>query len=65
MIRIQKHPNFSNWFNIFSFGKLVEQVNCEIKALQIAKQCSHSTKTPVLDLQKWEAKNNAKLARIS
>jgi DNA/RNA endonuclease YhcR with UshA esterase domain len=38
MIKIEKNPNFSNWRNIFAFGKLVEQVQGRAKAVRIAKQ---------------------------
>ena len=38
MITISKNPNFSNWFDIRVFGKLVNNALTQAKALEIAKQ---------------------------
>lgn len=38
MIKIQKNPNFSNWFQVFAFGKFLDEFNKQRKALRYAKQ---------------------------
>ena len=38
MIKIQKNPNFSNWFQVFAFGQLLDEFNKQRKALRYAKQ---------------------------
>lgn len=37
MIKVQKNPNFSNWFQVFAFGKLLDEFNKQRKALRYAK----------------------------
>jgi len=38
MISIRKNPSFAGWFQITSFGRLVDEVQSRSKALRIAKQ---------------------------
>lgn len=38
MITIGKNINFSNWFDIRFFGKLVDNAKTEAQAMEIAKQ---------------------------
>ena len=38
MITITKNKNFSNWFDLNVFGSLVDQFNCEHRALHEAKR---------------------------
>jgi hypothetical protein len=42
MIKTEKNQNFSGFFNVFAFGKLIEQVQGRIKAnalaMKIAKE---------------------------
>ena len=42
MIKIKTHPNFGNWFNIFAFNKLVEQVHTKSQALKKAKELARN-----------------------
>jgi len=42
MIKIKTHPNFGNWFNIFAFNKLVEQVHTRSEALRKAKELARN-----------------------
>ena len=37
MIKVQKNPNFSNWFQVFAFGKLLDEFNKQRKSLRYAK----------------------------
>jgi len=36
MIAIKKNPNFSNWFQVFAFGKMIDELNNQAKALSLA-----------------------------
>ena len=38
MIKIEKNQNFTKFFNVFAFGKLVDQVKGRAKARRIADQ---------------------------
>lgn len=38
MIKVQQNPNFSNWFQVFAFGKMIDEFNKQRKALRYAKQ---------------------------
>tara|TARA_R110002051_G_scaffold287567_4_gene350289 strand:+ start:1185 stop:1364 length:180 start_codon:yes stop_codon:yes gene_type:complete len=38
MITIQKNPSFTGWFQVISFGRLVDEVSGRAKALRLAKQ---------------------------
>ena len=38
MITIRKNPSFTGWFQVISFGRLVDEVEGRAKALRIAKQ---------------------------
>ena len=37
MISVRRNPNFRQFFQIFSFGRLVDEVEGQAKALRIAK----------------------------
>ena len=36
MITIKKNPNFSNWFQIFAFGKMIDELSNIAKAIDLA-----------------------------
>jgi len=38
MITIRKNPSFTSWFQIISFGRIVDEVEGRAKALRIAKR---------------------------
>ena len=38
MITVKKIPNFTKWFQVFSFGTLVDEVDSRAKALRIASR---------------------------
>ena len=38
MISVRKNPNFKCWFQVFSFGKMIDEVKRESQALRIAEQ---------------------------
>ena len=48
MIKIAKNINFSNWFDIRLFGKLVDNAKTEAQALQIAKQIQKESGAPIV-----------------
>ena len=37
MITIRKNPNFTEWFQVFAFGKLIDELNTKAKAMSLAK----------------------------
>ena len=38
MIKIRQNPNFTNWFQVFSLDKLVDEFTKEIEALELAEE---------------------------
>ena len=44
MITVKKNPNFTKWFQVISFGRLVDEVIGQAKALRIAKDEAKSHK---------------------
>jgi len=38
MIAIRKNPNFTQWFQVFSFGKLIDEFKEKAKAVNYAKE---------------------------
>lgn len=48
MINVDKNPNFSNWFDIRLFGKIVDNAKTHSKAMKKAKKLQVQTQTPIL-----------------
>jgi hypothetical protein len=48
MINVDKNPNFSNWFDIRLFGKIVDNAKTHAKAMKKAKQLQVKTQAPIL-----------------
>jgi hypothetical protein len=44
MIAIRKNPNFSNWFQVFSFGKLVDEFTRKAEAFDLASSIAKNIK---------------------
>tara|TARA_Y100001938_G_scaffold140991_1_gene210074 strand:+ start:2216 stop:2395 length:180 start_codon:yes stop_codon:yes gene_type:complete len=38
MINIEKNENFKGFFNVFAFGRLVEQVKGRVRAVSLARK---------------------------
>ena len=38
MITVRKNPNFTKWFQVISFGTIVDEVNSRAEALRIASR---------------------------
>ena len=48
MINVDKNPNFSQWFDIRLFGKLIDNARSHAKAMEIAKSLQKKTQTPII-----------------
>jgi hypothetical protein len=46
MITIRKNPSFPQFFQVFAFGRLVDEVQGRAKALRIAKKEAKSNNLP-------------------
>jgi len=51
MIAIRKNPNFSNWFQVFSFGKLVDEFTRRAEAIDLAQDIAKNTKQKMILLE--------------
>jgi hypothetical protein len=51
MISVKPNPNFSNWFQVISFGKLIDEYSRRSKALKVASKMAlqHQHKYIVVD----------------
>lgn len=38
MIRVDKHPSFSKWYQVFAFGELLQEIDSKRKAIRLARQ---------------------------
>jgi hypothetical protein len=38
MISVRHNPNFRKFFQVFSFGRMIEEINSRTKALKLAKE---------------------------
>jgi len=43
MISIRKNPNFSNWIQVFAFGKLRDEFTQQSKAIRYAKELAKTS----------------------
>ena len=44
MISIKIHQNFSNWFQVYSFGKMVDEFHQRAKAVEYARSIALNKK---------------------
>lgn len=44
MIKIEQNQNFTKFFNVFAFGKLVDQVSTHAKAIKVANELASQHK---------------------
>lgn len=44
MITIRKNPNFGRWFQVYAFGKFVDEFNRQAKAVRFAKELAREAK---------------------
>ena len=44
MISVKQNPNFKKFFQVFSFGKFIDEVEGQAKALRLAKNEAKSHK---------------------
>ena len=51
MIAIRNNPNFRNWLQVFSFGKLIDEFTKESDALALASQLAKNTKQAHISLK--------------
>jgi hypothetical protein len=51
MIKIQKNPNFSNWFQVFAFGNLIDEFNKQRKALRFARALAEESRVQHISVE--------------
>ena len=51
MIAIKNNPNFSNWLQVFSFGKLVDEFTRKAEAIDLAQSLARNHKQKYISLQ--------------
>ena len=50
MISVRRNKNFTNWWQVFSFGKLIDELNRESEALKLANSLAESRKQSYINL---------------
>ena len=51
MISIRKNPNFSNWIQVFAFGKLKDEFNKQSKAVRYAKDLAKTNNQDRINIE--------------
>jgi hypothetical protein len=51
MITIRKNPNFTSWFQVFAFGRMVDEVKREAKAMRIAKSLAKEAELDYVNVE--------------
>ena len=51
MISIKQHINFDNWFQVYSFGKMVDEFLCKAKAVEYAKSIAIKTEETHINIE--------------
>ena len=51
MISIRKNPNFSNWIQVFAFGKLRDEFTQQSKAIRYAKELAKTSKQNHINIE--------------
>ncbi len=54
MIKIERHVNLDNWFNVSIYNKLVDQFTSRVHAVRYAKKLAQERRMKVLDLDNKE-----------
>ena len=58
MISIKKNRNFTNWYQIFYFGKLIDELNAKAKAIHFAKDLAKQEKCKYINIEGQAVKVN-------
>jgi len=48
MIKIEKNENFRGFFNVFAFGKFIDQVQGRAKAVRMASKLAKANGQPMI-----------------
>lgn len=51
MISIKRNENFSNWYQVFSFGKLIDELNKKAKAVNFAKKLAKQSNQVYINIE--------------
>ena len=51
MIAIKNNPNFRNWLQVLSFGRLVDEFTRESDAIALASQLAKNIKHPYISVK--------------
>jgi hypothetical protein len=51
MISIKRNENFSNWYQVFSFGKLIDEINKKAKAVNFAKKLAKQSNQVYINIE--------------
>ena len=49
MITTQKNKNFPEWFQVFAFGKFIDEVKGRANALELARQIAKNSKANIVN----------------
>lgn len=51
MISIKQNANFTNWYQVFSFGRLIDELNQKAKAIHFAKHLAKREKQNYINIE--------------
>tara|TARA_R110001606_G_C14873376_1_gene590192 strand:+ start:40 stop:213 length:174 start_codon:yes stop_codon:yes gene_type:complete len=51
MISIKQNANFTNWYQVFSFGRLIDEISQKAKAVHFAKHLAKQEKQNYINIE--------------
>ena len=51
MISIKQNANFTNWYQVFSFGRLIDEISKKAKAIALAKDLAKQEKQNYINIE--------------
>lgn len=56
MISVRRNKNFTNWIQVFSFGKFIDELTSEAKAIELAESLAKKRNLNYINIE-GEAKS--------
>ena len=56
MITIRKNPNFGKWFQVFAFGKLIDELETKARAMSLARTLARNNNKDFYHIDDKEVK---------
>lgn len=51
MISVRRNKNFTNWIQVFSFGKFIDELTSEAKAIELAESLAKKRNLSYINIE--------------